>query len=83
MRKGTITEAEYDWKRGWYAVVDCGGVQYELSHLSDLSVQPGDTVAQGDPVGTVGASGMVSGACLGIRVWQDGQLTDASPLFPH
>ena len=46
-------------------------------------MQPGDTVAQGDPIGAVGASGMVSGACLGIRVWQDGQLTEASPLFVH
>lgn len=37
MRTGTIAEAEYDWKRGWYAVVDCGDALYELSHLSSIS----------------------------------------------
>jgi murein DD-endopeptidase MepM/ murein hydrolase activator NlpD len=54
------------------------GVSSVFSHLSKLAVQPGETVAQGQVVGYVGATGRVTGAHLDWRVnWFEQRLDPA------
>lgn len=54
--------------------VDHGsGVLSLYAHLSQISVQPGDTVAQGDVVGLVGKTGRATGPHLHWSVYLNGE----------
>ena len=46
------------------------------NHLSGFSVRTGQSVAQGQTVGTVGSTGFSTGCHLHYMVWQDGRVTD-------
>lgn len=64
---GTVISAEYDYKNGNKVEVknDDGTVIY-YTHLDTMSVSAGATVNAGDSIGTVGASGLATGPCLGL-----------------
>lgn len=47
---------------GNHIVIDCGnGVGIIYGHLTDVLVKPGDTIQQGDQIGTVGSTGWSTG----------------------
>jgi murein DD-endopeptidase MepM/ murein hydrolase activator NlpD len=77
---GRVALAEPDlYFTGGTVLLDHGhGVSSVFSHLSKLAVQPGETVAQGQVVGYVGATGRVTGAHLDWRVnWFEQRLDPA------
>ena len=59
-----------------------GGLQSFYSHLSALSVTPGQEVARGQRLGAVGATGEVTGPHLHFEVWRDGEPVDPATLVP-
>lgn len=67
---GRVSLAEGDlFYTGGTVVLDHGhGVTSIYSHLEDVSVAVGDMVAQGDVVGTVGATGRATGPHLDWRI---------------
>lgn len=68
---------------GTVVVVDHGGgLQSFYSHLDALSVTPGQEVARGQRLGTVGATGEVTGPHLHFEVWRDGEPVDPGSLVP-
>jgi murein DD-endopeptidase MepM/ murein hydrolase activator NlpD len=48
------------------------GFETEYLHLSSIAVRPGARVAQGDLIGRVGATGLVTGPHLDYRVRKNG-----------
>lgn len=73
---GRVAFASALYLRGNSVVIDHGaGVFSGYHHLSEIAVSPGQEVAQGQLIGSVGATGLVSGAHLhweaivhGVRV---------------
>jgi murein DD-endopeptidase MepM/ murein hydrolase activator NlpD len=62
---GVVVFADQLELRGLSAIVNHGmGVMTGYYHLSELAVQPGDTVVAGQPLGAVGNTGLSSGAHL-------------------
>ncbi|MBR7147858.1 MAG: peptidoglycan DD-metalloendopeptidase family protein [Firmicutes bacterium] len=74
---GIVTEADYHSDLGYYLVIDHGnGLMTKYTHCEELLVQADQNVAQGDTIALVGATGKVTGHCLGFYVSQDGQAVD-------
>lgn len=67
---GTVVTAQYHYSYGNYVFIDHGADSegrhwYTLyAHLRDLTAQEGQTVAQGEIIGTVGHTGSVTGNSL-------------------
>lgn len=84
---GRVTLATERYEGGDYhgtvVVLDHGGGLHSFySHLDSLAVTPGQEVARGEQVGTVGATGEVTGPHLHFEVWRDGELVDPGTLVP-
>ncbi len=63
--RGRVVLAERLQVRGNAVILDHGwGVLSSYFHLSAIEVQVGDMVEQGQPIGRIGATGLVSGAHL-------------------
>ena len=63
--RGRVVLAERLQVRGNTVILDHGwGVLSSYFHLSAIEVQVGDVVEQGQPIGRIGATGLVSGAHL-------------------
>src|SRR5204863_452506 len=63
-------------------VIDHGmGLFSLLAHLSEIDVHAGDTVAAGDPIGKVGATGRVTGPHLHWTVRLEGARVDPLSLL--
>jgi hypothetical protein len=61
--------------------VDHGdGVESSYSHLARIDVEPGEDVDEGQSVGTMGATGYVTGVHLHFEVRVDGRLVDPRPF---
>ena len=74
---GTVVEAEYSSTLGYYAAIDHGnGLMTKYTYCQELLVTEGQTVKQGETIASVGATGMVTGPCLGFYVYQDGEAMD-------
>ncbi|EMY79669.1 peptidase, M23 family [Leptospira weilii serovar Ranarum str. ICFT] len=81
-QKGTVTYVEKDFG-GRQVWIDHGhGVMTSFNHLSSIrkNVKAGDKVKQGDPLGTVGNSGLIEEAKgstdnthLHFEIWVDGE----------
>ena len=68
-----------DW--GTVIVVDHGdGLQTRYAHLGSLAVTEGQKVTRGDTLGTVGATGRVTGPHLHFEVLRDGEPVDPATL---
>ncbi len=63
--KGRVVLAERLQVRGYTIILDHGlGVHTSYFHMSALEVEVGDLVDQGQPIGRIGATGLVTGAHL-------------------
>lgn len=70
---GKIVFAKYLIVRGNATIIDHGwGVYSGLWHQSEIDVQVGDTVDQGQVIGLVGGTGRVTGAHLHWELWVNG-----------
>lgn len=66
---GTVVLASDLYFTGNTVIIDHGwGVSSTYSHLQTMTVAPGDTVAQGQQVGTIGATGRATGPHLDWRL---------------
>ena len=71
--EGTVTETGYVTAYGNCIVVDYGdGVFVKYGHLNEIYVEKGDTVTQGQKIGSMGATGMATGPNLSFTVYKDG-----------
>jgi murein DD-endopeptidase MepM/ murein hydrolase activator NlpD len=70
---------------GWgklVVIAHAAGVRTAYAHLSRVSVRPGQRVATGDSLGTVGATGHASGPHLHFEVRVRGAAVDPRPALP-
>jgi murein DD-endopeptidase MepM/ murein hydrolase activator NlpD len=85
---GIVAIAEADmYYTGGTVLLDHGhGLTSVYSHMKDVTVKPGQVLRQGDILGTVGATGRVTGAHLDWRInWFKERLDPAYfvPPMPH
>ena len=87
---GTVAVANYNHPSyGNHVVIDHGtlpdGHSYRTlyAHLDTLSVAAGDTVTQGQQLGTVGSTGASTGNHLHLELFVDGALTDTRTMIPY
>ncbi len=70
---GTVIWADYLGIYGLCVVIDHGlGLQTLYAHMSQLDVQPGDSVSRGQVIGRSGATGMAGGDHLHFGVFVSG-----------
>ena len=81
---GRVTLAETLTLSGGTVIVDHGfGLSSSYLHLETIAVAPGDRVAQGDGIGTVGATGRATGPHLDWRLnWYRARLDPALAAGP-
>lgn len=84
---GTVTLAHPDmYYSGGTLMIDHGhGVQSAFLHMNRIDVKVGQTVQQGDPIGTIGQSGRATGPHLDWRVnWFEKRIDPQliAPPFP-
>jgi len=78
---GTVQVAGYDGPNGNYVKVRHNATYASgYLHLSDVLVEPGDAVKQGEPIGTVGSTGRSTGPHLDYRLWKRGRPVDPYEL---
>lgn len=81
-QSGTVAVAEYSYSYGNYVVIyHASGTATLYAHMSSLAVSVGDTVSQGDTVGYVGATGLVTGPHLHFEVRVNGSCVDPLAYF--
>ena len=86
---GTVVVANNHYSYGNHVVIDHGtlpdGHSYRTlyAHLDTLSVAAGDTVTQGQQLGTVGSTGKSAGNHLHLELFVDGALTDTRTMIPY
>lgn len=74
---GTVTEAGYDGAYGNKTVITTqDGTELWYAHQTSISVSIGESVSAGEVIGTVGATGNVTGPHLHLEVRIAGQPTD-------
>lgn len=74
---GTVREAGTSKSYGNYAVIDhADGFSTLYAHCSKVDAQAGDTVAAGDKIAEVGATGNATGNHLHLEIWRDGKALD-------
>ncbi|GJD34331.1 M23 family metallopeptidase [Methylobacterium aerolatum] len=74
---GVVTEAEWSGGYGNMVEIDHGhGLVTRFGHLSRIAVRPGQRIAAGDPVGTVGSTGRSTGTHLHYETRIDGEPVD-------
>ena len=81
---GRVTLADTLTLSGGTVIVDHGfGLSSSYLHLETMAVAPGDRVAQGDGIGTVGATGRATGPHLDWRLnWYRARLDPALAAGP-
>lgn len=74
---GTVVESGYNEAYGYMVLLDhANGVQTFYAHMTDYLVSTGDTVRQGQIIGTVGSTGWSTGPHLHLGVIIDGESVD-------
>lgn len=83
---GTVTETGYAGAYGQRTIVRLGdGTQMWYCHQTTMLVSPGDTVAAGQVIGSVGSTGNVTGPHLHfeVRAGKDKPVDPAAALAAH
>ena len=79
---GRVEEADFDADRGYYIILSHNdGFSTLYAHLKELWVAAGDTVEQGQEIGTVGKTGKAVGAHLHLELWLDGNPVDPADYW--
>ena len=79
---GIVAEADFDADRGYYIILSHNdGFSTLYAHLKELWVAAGDTVEQGQEIGTVGKTGKAVGAHLHLELWLDGNTVDPADYW--
>ncbi len=78
---GTVLEASYDYERGCFVMIDCGGVIAEYRHLQKYDVAVGDTVKAGDVIAKTGRTGAATGPHLHFSLILDGEYVDPMAYY--
>lgn len=74
---GVVTFSDTKSGYGNYVMIDHGnGYVTTYAHMTSRSVKEGDTVAQGDLIGTVGSTGRVTGPHLHFEILINGKYVD-------
>ena len=74
---GVVVEAGYTSGKGNYVVIKHDfGFSTLYAHFKEILVRVGDTVSAGDTVGTIGASGRVTGPHLHFEIRLNGEHTN-------
>ncbi len=82
-KEGVVVMASYYSGYGNCVIIDHGGGYATLyAHMNELRVSQGERVEQGDVVGTVGATGNVTGDHLHFEVRVNGDPVDPMPYLP-
>lgn len=80
---GKVIAAERRGPYGNMIEIDHGkGLSTRYAQLQSIRVAPGDTVAQGQIVATVGSSGRSTGPHLHFEVWLDGAVWNPAAFLP-
>lgn len=75
--QGTVAETGYEKEAGNYVILrDANGVEIKYGHLKEILVEAGQQVSQGDPLGTLGKTGMAAGPNLLFAVYVEGEAVD-------
>lgn len=70
---GVVTSVKNSSTAGLYITIKHeDGLVSKYMHLSQYSVKPGQPVVAGQRIGSVGATGRVTGPHLHLEVWQNG-----------
>lgn len=81
-KSGVVKMADWMGGYGLAILVDHGnGYQTLYAHLSQLHVQTGETVAQGQVIGAVGSTGLSTGPHLHFEIRRQGQPVDPLPYL--
>jgi murein DD-endopeptidase MepM/ murein hydrolase activator NlpD len=79
---GTVKSASYDGSYGYKTVVSLpGGGEVWYCHQNSLGVSPGQRVAVGEVIGSVGATGNVTGDHLHLEIRYGGEPVDPAGVF--
>lgn len=81
-RAGTVLTVAYSAVLGHHIIIEHSqGYRTLYGHLSQTSVQPGDTVRAGSLIGLGGNSGLSTGPHLHFEIHKDGIPIDPKPFF--
>jgi len=78
---GTVTYSGWLGGYGYLVIVEANGVEYYYAHASELLVSVGQTVATGETIARVGATGRVTGSHLHFEIRVNGQSVDPLPYL--
>ncbi len=79
---GTAHTYYDDGGYGYYIMIDHGnGYQTLYGHMSAYAISDGETVSQGQVIGYVGSSGLVTGPHLHFEIWSGGGRIDPEQFF--
>ncbi len=78
---GTVTHAGWLGGFGKVVIVEAGTTEWYYAHASELLVRVGETVAAGDVIARVGATGRVTGSHLHFEIRENGTPVDPLPLL--
>lgn len=74
---GFVCEVGWDSQQGNYLQIDhANGWRTRYTHCKEIQVAQGDAVACGQRIGTVGATGMATGPCLGFYLFREAEACD-------
>ena len=71
--EGTVVAASYAGDYGNHIKIQNGEVLTVYAHCSEINVNVGDSIAQGQVIGKVGATGKVTGPHLHFEIRRDGR----------
>jgi murein DD-endopeptidase MepM/ murein hydrolase activator NlpD len=82
-RSGTVVAASFNSGLGYFVQIDHGdGYQSVYGHMQpNLQVSIGESVEQGDQLGTMGTTGTSTGVHLDFKIIKDGEYVDPAPYI--
>ena len=81
-KSGIVVECAVRESWGKFILLDHGsGENTFYAHLASFAVSPGDTVRQGQTIGTAGTTGRATAPTLHFRIYRDGEPVDPRGRF--